>query len=216
MQIVLRAAATALALVLVPPPTGAGARTARLDAVVTPVTAAELGASYRPGCPVPPERLRRITMNHWDLAGEVRRGELIVHQDVVAPLVTVFGKAFAARFPIRRMRPVIEYGASDPASMAADNTSAFNCRSVTGDATRLSQHAHGDAVDINPLENPYVDRKGTVHPPDGVPFLDRGRAVPGMILPGDVLTTAFEAIGWQWGGRWSSAPDFQHFSANGR
>ncbi|MFD9570162.1 M15 family metallopeptidase [Streptomyces sp. NPDC059982] len=187
---------------------------AELAAEVSAVPAAKLGAGYRPGCPVPPDLLRLVRMKHWGFDGRVHQGELIVHRDAVEPLLRVFAKAFEARFPIRRMRVTAEYGGSDERAMADDNTSAFNCRQVTGDAERRSRHAWGDAIDINPVENPYVDRHGTTYPPNGRSHLDRDRPGPGMITPGSVLTSAFEEAGWSWGARWAE-PDYQHFSANG-
>ncbi|WP_406365167.1 M15 family metallopeptidase [Streptomyces sp. NBC_01546] len=185
-----------------------------LAAEVVRVSAAALGVTYRPGCPVGPDRLRLIRMNHWGFDGTVHRGELVVHERAVNPLLRVFGKAFDAGFPIRRMRSTAAYGGDDVRSMADDNTSAFNCRQVTGDPGRLSRHAHGDAVDVNPVENPYVDRRGTPRPADGRPHLRRDRPVRGMIRPGDVITRAFDEVGWHWGGDWSN-PDYQHFSATG-
>lgn len=185
-----------------------------LAARVTAVPPDKLGASHRAGCPVPSGDLRLIRMNHWGFDGKVHPGELVVHREAVAPLLHVFGKAYAARFPIRRMQVMAAYGGSDARAMAADNTSAFNCRPVTGDPRKLSRHAWGDAVDINPVENPYVDLHGTSHPPNGRDHLDRDRARPGMIRPGDAVARAFEEVGWSWGGRWSN-PDYQHFSANG-
>lgn len=197
------------------PPTAARVQSrSGLAAEVERVPDAALGATYRPGCPVGPDRLRLIRMNHWGFDGKVHRGELVVHERAVQPLLRVFGKAFDARFPIRRMRPVAAYGGDDGRSMADDNTSAFNCRQVTGDPGRLSRHAHGDAVDVNPVENPYVDRGGTLRPAAGRPHLRRDRPAPGAIRPGDVITRAFEEVGWHWGGTWSN-PDYQHFSANG-
>ncbi|MEU8777594.1 M15 family metallopeptidase [Streptomyces sp. NPDC048606] len=185
-----------------------------LSAHVTAVPPDKLGATHRAGCPVPPERLRLVTMNHWGFDGAVHRGELVVREDVVAPVLRVFGKAFAEGFPIRRMRVMAAYGGDDLAAMADDNTSAFNCRQVTGDPGRRSRHAWGDAVDINPVENPYVDVRGTSHPPNGRSHLDRERVRPGMITPDGVVTRAFREEGWYWGGRWSP-PDYQHFSAEG-
>ncbi|MFJ9339144.1 M15 family metallopeptidase [Streptomyces sp. NPDC101733] len=190
------------------------AETRTLAARVTVVPPEKLGATHRAGCPVPPERLRLVRMNHWGFDGKVHRGELVVHEDVVAPVLRVFGKAYAARFPIRRMRVAAEYGGSDLDAMADDNTSAFNCRQVTGDPGRVSRHAWGDAVDINPVENPYVDVQGTSHPPNGRTYLDRDRLRPGMITPENVVTRAFREEGWYWGGRWTP-PDHQHFSAEG-
>ncbi|WP_223837521.1 M15 family metallopeptidase [Streptomyces venezuelae] len=185
-----------------------------LSAQVTAVPQDKLGDSHRPGCPVPAERLRLIRMNHWGFDGQIHRGELIVHRNAVRPLIHAFGKAFEARFPIRRMRVMAEYGGDDGRAMAEDNTSGFNCRRVTGDARQLSQHAWGDAVDINPVENPYVDRQGVVHPAEGRAYLTRTPDRPGTIVAGDAVTTAFREIGWHWGGRWTN-PDYQHFSANG-
>ncbi|MFD3580166.1 M15 family metallopeptidase [Streptomyces sp. NPDC058644] len=186
-----------------------------LAARVTAVPAAKLGSTYRPGCPVPPRRLRLIRMNHWGFDGRIHAGELIVHERSVKPLLYVFRKAFAAKFPIRRMRVVAEFGGSDTAAMAADNTSAFNCRRVTGNPGRMSQHSYGNAIDINTVENPYVDVNGRVHPASAAKYLRRDRLVKGMIRPGDVVWTAMRRVGWQWGGRWAN-PDYQHFSANGK
>jgi D-alanyl-D-alanine carboxypeptidase len=117
---------------------------------------------------------------------------------------------YEARFPIRRMEPVDKYGGSDDASMAADNTSAFNCRPITGTTDRWSNHSYGRAIDINTIENPYV-KGGTVLPPAGAAYLDRGDVRPGMIVAGDVVTTAFAAEGFGWGGDYTSLKDYQHF-----
>ncbi|WP_223279559.1 M15 family metallopeptidase [Streptomyces sp. SDr-06] len=186
-----------------------------LDAIVTAVPQAKLGFSWHSGCPVAPSELRLVQLNHWGFDGQVHRGELVVRDRAVAPLLQVFERALQTQFPIRQMRVMAEFGGSDEAAMAADNTSAFNCRAVTGDPSEVSQHSYGDAVDINTLENPYVDVNDKVYPPAGAAFLDRSQQAKGMIHSGDVITTAMRGIGWQWGGRWNP-PDYQHFSANGR
>ncbi|MEU9193339.1 M15 family metallopeptidase [Streptomyces hundungensis] len=186
-----------------------------LDAVVTAVPAAKLGLSWHPGCPVPPSGLRLVQMNHWGFDDQVHRGELVVRERAVAPLLEVFGRALQAKFPIRQMRVMAEFDGDDEAAMAADNTSAFNCRAVTGDPSHVSEHSYGDAVDINTLENPYVDVNEEVYPEAGAAYLDRSQQAKGMIHPGDVITHAMSEAGWQWGGRWDP-PDYQHFSANGR
>ena len=111
------------------------------------------------------------------------------------------------------MLPVERYGGDDHRSMAADNTSAFNCRFVAG-TSRWSQHAYGRAIDLNPLENPYVDGSH-VSPAAGMPFADRTRPRPGMVLAGGAVVRLFAAHGWGWGGSWSGARDYQHFSATG-
>jgi hypothetical protein len=98
--------------------------------------------------------------------------------------------------------------------MAANNTSAFNCRTVAG-TSRWSQHAYGLAIDINPVQNPYVTSNGTASPPNGAPYVDRSQHLPGMIHDGDVVVQSFTAIGWGWGGYFGSVKDWQHFSANG-
>ncbi|MFJ3979342.1 M15 family metallopeptidase [Streptomyces sp. NPDC090021] len=185
----------------------------RFTSRVTTVPQEKLGASHRAGCPVPPDRLRLVRMNHWGFDGRTHAGEMVVHENAVRPLLHVFERAFEARFPIRRMRVTAEYR-DDAEAMADDNTSAFNCRPVTGDPRRLSRHAWGDAVDINPVENPYVDLNGVVHPPNAHAHLRRSAARPGQIHPDGAVAAAFREVGWQWGGRWTN-PDYQHFSANG-
>ena len=97
--------------------------------------------------------------------------------------------------------------------MAADNTSAFNCRPVAG-PDRWSEHSYGRAIDLNPVENPWV-RGTAVAPPAGAAFVTREPA-PGVILPDDVVVRAFAAAGWSWGGSWESPVDYQHFSTTGR
>jgi hypothetical protein len=171
------------------------------------------GVSWRPVCPVQLRDLRVLTISHWGFDGRVRAGRLIVHRDVARPMVEVFRTLYTARFPIRRMLPVDAYGASDYGSIEADNTSAFNCRYVEG-TTRWSEHAYGRAIDINPIENPYVSGGRTSHAASR-PYLERARHRPGMALEGGALVRAFDAIGWGWGGRWASAQDYQHFSASG-
>jgi hypothetical protein len=173
-----------------------------------------VGVSWRPGCPVALRDLRLITASHLGFDGRARKGRLVVHRDVAADVVTVLRRLYAARFPIRRMVPVDAYGGSDFRSIEADNTSAFNCRYVEG-TTRWSEHAYGRAIDLNPIENPYVSGGHTSHPAS-VPFLDRTPCRKGMACPASVVVRAFEAVGWKWGGYWTSVRDYQHFSASGR
>jgi hypothetical protein len=178
---------------------------------VEPARWADLRYSYREGCPVGPARLRTVVVSHWGFDGEARVGRVVVARRLAPGLVTVFRKLWDARFPIRRLRPVSAYRGSDDASMAADNTSAFNCRFVGG-TSRWSMHAYGEAIDVNPVENPYV-RGATVSPPAGRAFLDRSRYRAGMATRGGVLVRAFAAAGWKWG---ASFGDYQHFSTTGR
>ena len=171
------------------------------------------GVSWRPGCPVGLRDLRLLRLRHWGFDGKQRTGRLIVHRDVARDLVRVFRDLYAARFPIRRLVPVDAYGGGDFRSIEADNTSAFNCRFVEG-TTRWSNHAFGTAIDVNPIENPYVSGGRTSHPASRS-YVDRSKRRPGMAYEGGALVRAFDRIGWGWGGRWASVKDYQHFSASG-
>jgi len=179
------------------------------------VTAADLPHSWHRGCPVAPASLRRLRLGYWGFDGRAHTGALIVNVKAVPSLTRVFSRLYAARFPIRRMRPIDVYGGSDERSLDADNTAAFNCRfAVASGPKRWSAHAYGLAVDVNPVENPYV-LGSSVHPRAGRAYLDRSRYQPGMAVAGRLLVRVFAAAGWQWGGRWTGSPDYQHFSASG-
>jgi hypothetical protein len=180
------------------------------------VTATELGKSWHSGCPVGPASLTAVTMTYWGFDNVSHSGTLVVNRAVVSSVVAAFKSIYAARFPIRRMQPIAAYGGDDNASMAADNTSAFNCRrAVSNGPPSWSMHAYGEAIDINTLENPYrLD--GKVLPPAGAPFMDRSNVRRGMIVSGSAPVVAFAGVHWGWGGNWSSTPDYQHFSVNGR
>lgn len=193
-----------------------GATPPTYSATVSAVRWSDLRFSYRAGCPVGPGELRTVRLTYWGFDARVHVGSLVVNRRVTDDVVTVFRRLYAARFPIRRMSPVSEYRGSDDASMAADNTSAFNCRRAVGAAACCwSMHAYGLAIDVNPVENPYL-LLGRVLPPAGRRYLERGRRRPGMAVAGGVLVKAFESRGWKWGGRWTAAPDYQHFSTTGR
>jgi hypothetical protein len=215
----LRAAAVAVALALL----AASPAAADADGPQFTFTAAELspavrarvkGVSWHRGCPVGLKGLRYLRIAHYGFKGHVRSGEMIANAEAVRPLRDVFARLFRARFPIRRMRLVDDYGGSDFRSIEADNTSAFNCRRATGQS-RWSQHAYGLAVDVNPIENPYVSNGHTSHA-GSRRYLDRSRHRRGMAYPGGALVRAFKRVGWGWGGNWSNPTDYQHFSSNGR
>lgn len=174
-----------------------------------------MGASWREGCPVGLEDLRYLTVSHWDFAGKISTGELVVHVDHAELMRDAMLKLFELEFPIQQMVLVDEFDADDDASMEANNTSAFNCREVAWKPGVWSNHAFGTAIDVNPLVNPYVDGN-TVFPPSGAAFADRTQRVLGGLYPGDPAVAAFADIGWGWGGDWSGAKDWQHFSASGR
>lgn len=188
-------------------------------ASVTPIPPAMraemMGVSWHPGCPVGLGELRLLTLTYRGFDGRDHTGRLVANRSAASALVSVFRRLYAARFPIRRMEPVDRYGGDDFRSIEADNTSAFNCRAATG-SSRWSNHAYGLAIDVNPIENPYISGGSTSHRAS-VPYLDRSRRRPGMASAGGVLVEAFRAAGWGWGGSWTgSVQDTQHFSWNGR
>jgi D-alanyl-D-alanine carboxypeptidase len=173
-----------------------------------------VGSSWHRGCPVGISKLRLLELRHWGFDGDVHRGRLIVHARHDDEILAVMKRLFRRHYPIRRMELIDRYGADDPRSMNADNTSAFNCRFVAG-TSRWSMHAYGKAIDINPVENPYVSGSH-VSPPAGEEFADRSRDAEGMIHVGDPVVRAFDRkAGWEWGGAWpGTTKDFQHFSSN--
>jgi hypothetical protein len=182
---------------------------------VSRVTAAQLPYSWHRGCPVAPAQLRRVRLSYWGFDGRAHKGAFVVNASAVGDVVRVFRRLYSARFPIRRMRPIDAYRGVDERSRAADNTAAFNCRyAVAPGPKRWSVHAYGLAIDVDPVENPYV-LNGRVHPRAGRAYLNRSRIRPGMAYRGGLLVNAFAAAGWQWGGRWPASPDYQHFSATG-
>lgn len=173
------------------------------------------GVSWRPGCPVSLDELRLVRARYVGFDRRPHTGRIVVHRDVAEDVVAVLRRLYAARFPIRRMVPVDAYGGSDFRSIEADNTSAFNCRYVDG-TTRWSEHAYGRAIDLNPIENPYVTSGGKTSHRASRPFLLRAPYRPGMAVEGGAAVRAFDAVGWGWGGRWSGVRDYQHFSTSGR
>lgn len=171
-------------------------------------------STWVPGCPVEPEDLSYLTLSFWGFDDRPHTGEMIVSADVAEDIVSVFQTLFQARFPIEEMRIVTEADLDAPPTGDGNNTGSFVCRPVTG-GTKFSQHAYGLAIDINPFLNPY-QRGELVLPELATAYLDRTSSSPGLITDGDVVVQAFEAIGWHWGGRWSSLRDYQHFSWNNR
>jgi len=213
-------AVTALLIVFIAGPLS----TARADggstlppytATVSRVTRATVRYSWRSGCPVARGQLRLLHLRYFGFDHRSHVGTMIVNAAVVDDVITVFARLYAARFPVRRMVPVDVFHGKDPASMAADNTSGFNCRRAAAPGPpQWSVHAYGEAIDVNPVENPYIEG-GVVQPAAGARFLKRADIRPGMAVPGGTLVEAFASVGWYWGGRWTESPDYQHFSLTG-
>jgi hypothetical protein len=185
-----------------------------------PLQAELTGRFWHPTCPVPLSRLRLLTVTHWGFDRCAHSGQLIVNRDAAAPLVRVFRRLYELRFPIRHMRLDNAYGPPRARPADGDVSAAFECRQavpspcIGGTGTgSWSEHAHGEAVDLNPIENPYVGCGRTRHR-SSRPYLDRSRLRRGMVTP--AVVRAFRSIGWGWGGDWSgSTKDYMHFSASG-
>ena len=193
---------------------------ASIQPLPAPVQAELNGRFWHPGCPVPLKRLRVLTVTHWGFDGHVHSGQLIVNQDAAAPLARVFRQLYALRFPIRHMRLADTYGPSSSQPADGNISGSFECRQAvpspcsggTGTGS-WSEHAYGEAVDLNTIENPYVGC-GRTRQRSSLPYLDRSRLRPGMVTP--AVVAAFRSIGWGWGGDWTgSTKDYMHFSASG-
>ncbi len=175
---------------------------------------------WHAGCPVPLSGLRLLTVAHWGFDRRVHTGLLVVNRDVAAPLAGVFRRLYKLRFPIRHMRLSDAYGPKAAHPADGDISGAFECRQAVpspcsgGTGTgNWSQHAYGRAVDLNPIENPYVGC-GRTRKRASLPYLDRSRLRRGMVTP--AVVQAFRSIGWGWGGDWTgSTKDYMHFSSTG-
>jgi hypothetical protein len=175
-----------------------------------PVRAQLAERLWHPGCPVALSQLRLLTVSRYGFDGRIHTGQLVVNKTAAGPLLTVFRRLYQLRFPIRQMQPL----ANSP-----DNTAAFHCRravpspcpGATG-TRHWSEHAYGQALDLNPIENPYTGC-GRTRERASIPYLDRTKPRKGMITPN--VVAAFHAIGWGWGGDWTSSKDYMHFSATG-
>jgi len=172
--------------------------------------------SWRQTCPVSLLDLRYINVNHLDFNGQTVSGEIIVHKDVADEVVNIFAELYEINYPIRQMRLVSDFKANDWQSIEADNTSAFNCRPVTGNKKKWSKHAYGRAIDINPIENPYVSRKGYISHKASLKYKRRVHknntyADKAVLLKNDKATKIFKKYGWSWGGDWRTIKDYQHF-----
>jgi hypothetical protein len=165
---------------------------------------------WHKGCPVPLGQLRVLTVDYWGFDRRVHSGKLVVNAAVAAPLRTVFARLYALRFSIRRMQPV---------DLNGDDTAAFECRNAAPSPCpgskpngHFSMHAYGEAVDINPTENPYTGC-GRTRDAAARRYLDRSRVRRGMVT--SAVVAAFRSIGWGWGGDWTGTKDYMHFSVNG-
>ncbi len=178
---------------------------------------------YKPGkiCPIQRQDLKSVRVPYWANETQLKMGMLIVHQDIAERVRDIFVEIAMSSSPERVIYRIDEimqtFDGDDAHSMAANNTSSFNCRTTPG-SSRLSQHAYGLAIDINPLWNPYVKtRKGqtTVLPPEGRLYdgvtAERDPKDSRLLRADHLIVTTFKKYGFKWGGDWRSLKDYQHF-----
>ena len=175
------------------------------------------GNTWKENCPIKIEDLRYLKIPYYGFDGKNHIGELIVHKSVANEVVTIFKELKKAKYPIYQMKLASYYKGNDAQSMRHNNTSAFNCRLMTGSKTKWSKHSYGKAIDINPIQNPYVKGK-KVLPQDGIIYIKQNRKHlslqpedRAMIINGDKIIRVFKNYGWIWGGSWKSLKDYQHF-----
>lgn len=169
--------------------------------------------SYSEVCKTPIDSLRYVRVLHFGFDGEIYIGELVVSSLISSDIIDIFKELFDAGYPIEHMVLVDDYDADDNLSMEANNTSSFNYRVVEG-TSKLSKHAYGLAIDINPLYNPYirtVNGKEVILPENGSEYADRTLECEYYITEGDVCYNAFIKRGFTWGGNWEDSKDYQHF-----
>jgi len=172
------------------------------------------GRSYKEGCTIARGDLRYLIILHRNMDGQSVVGELVVNKEISADILEIMRELYELSYPIEQVRLVDYYEGDDDLSMAANNSSAFNWRTLTGSTTRISKHAMGMAIDINPLYNPYYKfRLGEeiIKPQEGEPYVDRMWEFPYMIDRDDVCYDLFMQRGFKWGGNWNSLKDYQHF-----
>jgi len=174
------------------------------------------GHTWQRGCPVPLRDLRYLQIKYHDFNGKDKIGEMIVHKDIAYDVLYIMEELYNVGYPIRTMRLISDFGGNDWLSIEADNTSAFNCRRATG-SKKWSNHAYGKAIDINPIENPYISRNGHISHKASQKYRMRvhyGYLTPedkALLLPNDIAVKIFKKYGFRWGGDWVHIKDYQHF-----
>jgi hypothetical protein len=172
---------------------------------------------WHPGCPVLLSQVRVLSYRYYGFDRKTHIGQIVVNERVASPLTKVFGKLYRMRFPIRDGAFSSTYGPHPDSS--GDVTASFECRDAaaspcTGGRTHhWSMHAYGEAVDLDPRENPYVGC-GMTRDKTALSYMKRSHHRPGMVTR--AVVRAFASIGWGWGGSWfGSTKDYMHFSING-
>lgn len=171
------------------------------------------GLSYPAGCSVARADLRYVKVLHYGFDGRIRLGELVCHKAIAAEAAQIFRQLYDARYPIESIRLIDDFGADDERSMRANNTSCFCYRKVKGQS-RLSKHALGRAIDLNPLYNPCVRTirgRRSIQPSTAVRYADRNASFDHKITRADKAYQLFTSNGFRWGGAWRTVKDYQHF-----
>ena len=167
--------------------------------------------SWHEGCPVALDNLAYLKLSYFGFDNKPHIGTLIVNKDVANDVVAIFKQLYYQRFPIEKMQTIDAYGGDDNASMLDNNTSAFNCRTMTDYPDQFSIHSYGRAIDINPLINPYV-YKNKVTLKEAEMNADRTTYHQGKIISESKIVEDFANHGWTWGGTWTyDVKDYQHF-----
>ena len=175
------------------------------------------GNSWHKGCPAGLQDLRYLRIKYLNFEGETKLGEMIVHKKVADEVVDIFHELYNIGYPIHKMKLVSDYKGNDWQSIEADNTSAFNCRNATG-SKKWSKHSYGKAIDINPIENPYISKSGRISHTASLKYRRREHQKNihpenwALLLKNDEVTKTFKRYGWKWGGDWRGVKDYQHFS----
>lgn len=172
------------------------------------------GRSYKEDCTTPRSDLRYLFVLHRNMDGQAIVGEMVVNKNIADDMLDIMRELYELSYPIEKVRLVDYYEGDDKLSMADNNTSAFNWRSLTGPSERISKHATGMAIDINPLYNPYYRFpyvNETVSPAPGEAYMDRMWEFPCKIDEDDACYRIFTEHGFKWGGNWNSLRDYQHF-----
>ena len=191
-----------------------------IEPLPAPLRANLANGQWRPGCPVALADLRLVSVPYWGFDSRTHEGQLVVNRDVATSVQKVFRKLHKLRFPIRHMRLSDMYGPPRAIPDDEDVTGSFSCRQsvpspcIGGTASgHWSNHAYGHAIDINPIENPYIGC-GAVYDPRMRPYVERSRLKKGMVTP--AVVRAFKSVGWGWGGDWTGGTkDYMHFSTTG-
>ena len=172
------------------------------------------GISYPVDCTVALDDLRYVGLMYVDFNGDSQKGEMICNKNIAQDIVEIFSELYSSGYQIESIKLIDEFGGDDTASMEANNTSCFNYRVVDG-TTRLSNHAYGLAIDLNPYYNPYItyNNDGTTNcsPEGSRAYEDRSAAFPYKIDENDLAYKLFKEHGFKWGGNWNSVKDYQHF-----